>query len=114
MKTIKSVIFIAMVILSSTANAGSYQGYITNVFAHSGKIFILVKNGTFGNSTTCTGFTDRLSLWIDPSTDYGKALISISLTAKSSNKLVWVTGSTTCITGPLGNSEQLSAIDLKG
>lgn len=98
----------------SESEAGSYQGEVTNVFAYGSKVFVTVKNGSFDNSTTCTGSTTELKLWLDPSTDYGKALLSIVLTAKTTERVVWTLGSNSCISGPTGQAEELSAIDLKG
>jgi len=114
MKAIALSLLLVFAMLASDAYAGSYQGQITHVFAYVGKVYIDVQDGGFDNPTTCTGSSDHLALWVDPSTDFGKALVSISLTAKSTGRVVWVSGNNTCITGPLGASEQMLAIDFKG
>lgn len=114
MKLIKLSTAILLALITSYVYPGSYQGKVSNVFAYSDKVFVFVSEGFYDDPNTCTDRTDRLSLWIDPATDYGKALLSISLTAKTTGRLVWAGGSNSCIAGPGGNSEQLTTIDLKG
>ncbi|SMF57453.1 hypothetical protein SAMN02745866_03676 [Alteromonadaceae bacterium Bs31] len=110
----KSIILILFVIFPLNAFAGSYQGIVRNIFAYNGKIFFEVYNGGFDNSTTCTTKPDRLGFWFVPDEPYKEALMSIVLTAKVTEKLVWAKGSGTCIDGPMGKSEELKHIDLKG
>ncbi|TVZ37418.1 hypothetical protein P886_1759 [Alteromonadaceae bacterium 2753L.S.0a.02] len=105
-------IFLIMFI-STSSFAASYQGKITSVFAYNSKIFILIKNGGFDNSESCTNQADGMSLWLDPTQDYDKAMFSLALTAKTTDKLVWVGGGD-CIAGPFGQSAKLVAIDFKG
>ncbi len=115
MKLLKMMLFGLFFLGSNAAIASAYQGKVTHVFAHAGKVFVTVANGAFDGPVSCTTTTDHMMLWIDPATDYGKAMISIALTAKTTDKLTWVGGDNTCITGP-GNrtSEQLVSMDLKG
>ena len=115
MKLVKYMASLMLVTLPSLSLAGSYQGQITSVFAYGGKVFLKVENGTWDDSNTCTGRNNRLDVWLDPATDFGKALLSIALVAKTTDKQVWVVGNARCSDeGPLGRTEQLIGMDLKG
>lgn len=108
------LMFCIFISYGSASYAGSYQGKVSNVFAYNGKVFVYVDSGSYDNSNTCTGSSSQLTLWLDPATDYGKALLSIVLTAKLSDRLVWVVGTNSCLAGPGGQAEELLGIDLKG
>lgn len=113
---LSKIIFLSLLFLcSKSVFASAYQGKVTNVFAHAGKVFVTVAGGAFDGPVSCTTTTDYIMLWIEPGTSYGKALISIALTAKTTDRLTWVAGDSTCIPGPSGiTTEQLTSMDLKG
>ncbi|WP_148049864.1 hypothetical protein [Gallaecimonas pentaromativorans] len=103
------------ILFPSICFAAAYQGKVANVFASSNKVYIFVNKGYFDNSSSCTGETSYFVLWLDPSTDYGRAMLSIALTAKTSKTLVWVSGDNNCSIGPSSHkAEKLLSIDLKG
>jgi hypothetical protein len=112
----KIYILIAILLISSISYGASYQGKVTNVFAYQGKIFVRISNGSFNNSSgNCSSKTDGLPAYIDVNTEYGKALLSIVLIAKTTEKTVWVNvSSNSCLQGPYGPAGVLSLIDLKG
>lgn len=107
---------LVLIIFSSVCYGASYQGKVTNVFAYNGRILVNIKNGSFDNPEgNCSTKTDSMPSYIDINTDYGKALLSIVLIAKTTEKLVWASASSNgCINGPLGSSGELKHIDLKG
>ena len=113
MKVFKSLLLLAVFFSAVPAIAGSYQGKVTGIFAYSGKVFISVKNGSFDNPNTCTTQASGMSLWLDPALEYDKAMLSLALSAKVTDRLVWVAGGS-CISGPSGKAAKLSAIDFKG
>jgi len=102
------------VVFSCASFAGSYQGTVKSVFAYNGKIYVLMREGHYDNANTCTGNANQFHAWVDPSTEFGKALISIALAAKVSGKVVWAAGNNSCSAGALGLAEHLIALDLKG
>jgi len=108
-----SLLFILalLVCMPMTSFAGNYQGNIKNVFAKYNKVYIKLENGTAKGSC---GNGDSFS--IDPVSDYGKAMIAIALTAKTTGKIVYASGEGTCAVGSpfSGGSEILSGLDLKG
>lgn len=77
-------------------------------------MFVRVSNGVWDSNNTCTTNTDSFEVWLDPSEEYGKALLSIALISKTTDRLVWVLGSGSCISGPRGKAEGFSGVDLKG
>ncbi|MDH5325952.1 MAG: hypothetical protein OEZ68_00625 [Gammaproteobacteria bacterium] len=114
---IKGVLFgvvAGLFLPQANGHAGSYQGRVTNVFAYNNKVYVFVKNGNFDNNNTCTGSVQSLTLWLDPQSDYSKAMLSIALTAKTTDKTVWVAGNNVCTGAPSGYAEGMLAIDLKG
>ncbi len=93
---------------TSVVNAGDYTGSIKQVFAANQKVYILLENGS-GSSTCGAGN----SFSIDPTTELGKAMISIALTAKTTNNAVWVGGTGTCDGySPYSGSEIIASINL--
>ena len=113
MKLFTAIIF-GLICFSNLAIAGSYQGNVRSIFAYDGKVFVYVHQGSFDDSNTCTSNENSMVFWFIPDSFYYEAIMSIVLTAKATNKLVWVGGSGSCIDGPFGKSEQLNSIDLKG
>lgn len=113
MRSLKVIALCVLVWLVTPSFAGSYQGKVKSIFAYKGKVFVSVSDGVYDNSNTCTGQSSALTLWLDPSVEYDKAMLSLVLTAKVTEKLVWVSGGV-CIAGPLGQAEKLAAIDFKG
>lgn len=106
MVLLKPVFTVVMLLLSVGASSSSYQGKVKSVFAYSGKVFITVGAGSFDNSNTCTGQTAGLTLWLDPASEYDKVMLSLALTAKVTDKLVWVAGGS-CSSGPFGQAEKI-------
>lgn len=99
---------------ASSTFAGSYQGKVTHIFAYGGKVFVRIGEGGWDSSNTCTTSSSGFEVWLDPADDYGKALLSIALVSKTTDRLVWVAGSGSCIDGPRGKAEGFNGIDLKG
>jgi hypothetical protein len=103
-------------------NAGAtvYQGYVTNVTASFGVVYIYVGNGTYGGSQgNCPLGTGMVySIAVSPTAnDFNKTLIAIALSAKSTGLVVYAAGDGVCTNGnPYngGGSEGLSYLDLKG
>lgn len=115
MKLFKITCFCLLLFCSKAAISSAYQGKVINVFAYSGKVFVTVANGAFDGPVSCTTTTTNMVLWIDPTTAYGKTLVSIALAAKTTGGLVWAGGDNACITGPGAvASEQMVMIDFKG
>lgn len=93
-------------------NASSYQGKVTNVTATGGKIIITLQNGS--GSASC-GSANGTRYYLDPSVDIDKVVISLAITAKVADKLVWVMGNGSCIAGwPYYDAEKLTDFDFKG
>ncbi len=91
------------------ASAGAYQGKVTNVMASGGKVIITLQNGSSTDSTCGNG----TRYYLDPSVDIDKVIISMAITAKISNKLVWVMGSGCISVWPYYNAEKVTDFDLK-
>ena len=108
------VLIAVCIFFSQNVLAGYYQGFVERVFSvdHAGgRVYVVLENGNGGDSTC----TSSAAYWIDPSTDIGKTFISTALTAKTSGKLVWVSGDNSCHTGwPVDGAQKMTAIDLKG
>ena len=102
--------------LAATAShATSYQGTVSNVWAYGTKIYVIVGDGAFdGSSGSCPLAGNKMMFAIDPGTAYGRALLSIVLTAKVTGRLAYVAGNGVCEGGPGNNAEGLASIDFKG
>ena len=99
----------------TAASAASYQGTISNVWAYGTKVYVIVGDGGFdGSSGSCPLAGNKMMFAIDPNTPYGRALLSIALTAKVTGRLAYVGGNSICEGGPGTNAEGLATIDLKG
>ena len=92
-----------------------YQGYVTNVFPvdhMNGRVYIVLSGGN--------GDSPRVKdnhYWIDPNSAVGKSLVATALTAKLTNKMVWVggDGAIPCHEGwPADGAQKATSIDLKG
>lgn len=93
----------------SPAYASYYQGYVVSVMADGGKILVVLANG-FGQST-CS----NPKFYLDPNAAYDRAMLSLAISAKLTEKLVYVSGNDNCQSEwPYSNAQQLNAIDLKG
>lgn len=85
MRLITRIVALSLLSLPMYTHATSYQGYVKNVFALYGKIFIYFIGG--GSRSFCEQESaERFIAWIDPETEYGKAMLSISITAKITKK----------------------------
>ncbi|MDZ4077075.1 MULTISPECIES: hypothetical protein [Hydrocarboniphaga] len=117
MHHLKSCLFLLGSVLPFSCVAAVYQGYISNISASNGKIYIVLSDGGFqgGNSGSCPLSPSTMSFSIDPNTAIGRAQISLALTAYSAKSLVWTTGDGICATGSIygAAAEGLSYIDLK-
>lgn len=99
-----------------SAAAASYQGYVSNVYAVNGSVFVLVNNGAFDGQPSACPTGSGFWLRADPASPFGRSLISLATAAKLTNKLVWVSGDGSCTAGGGGlpSSEGLTGFDLKG
>jgi hypothetical protein len=104
-----------------TASATIYQGYVTNVTAANGVIYIYVANGAFGpggqgNCPSANGMVYAIN--VSPSaSDFNRALIAIAISAKTTGLLVYANGDGNCAyVNPYatGNAEGLAYLDFKG
>lgn len=95
--------------------AAVYQGTVVNVAPFNGKVHIVVANGNFDGSPGACPSGNAMIYGIDPNTAYGRAMVSVALTAKVTGRLVWAVGDANCEWGsPFGQGEGLSGLDLKG
>lgn len=109
----------ALLLAAGAADAANYQGVIGNVTPNSGHLFITVNSGGFdGSASTCFAYSGYMVYSVDVSTATGKALLATALSAKLTNKQVYVYGDGSC--AAFGNpyngagSENMVGIDLKG
>jgi hypothetical protein len=112
---------LALSLQAFAAHATIYQGYVTNVTAANGMIYVLISNGTFGTGGqgNCpTGSAMAYAISVSPSaSDFNRALIAIALSAKTTGLQVYASGDGNCANGnPYsgGGSEGLSVLDFKG
>ena len=111
------VVAAAIASVSGLAQANNYQGTIANVTPYYGRVYISVMNGG-GFSSGCYANATSMVYSFDSSTSAGKALLATALSAKLTDKVVYLYGDTTCPAG--GNpydgkgSENLVGMDLKG
>ena len=105
---------IAAALACPSTYASSYQGTVVDTYAAGGNIYIILDSGAFGSPNTCANGA-RGIYGIDPTTPYGRAMLSIALTAKVTGRLVWAAGDGNCTPTVLGVPvENLVQIDLKG
>ena len=103
-----------------TASATVYQGYVTNVTAANGMIYIYVTNGNFGggqgNCPAGNGMIYAIS--VSPSaSDFNRTLIAIAISAKTTGLLVYANGDGNCVNAnpyTTGTTEGLVYLDFKG
>lgn len=110
------VTFVAAVHIS-VARGAAYQGIITHVYPSNGMVYVLVANGAFdGSQGNCPSPGNAMLFSLDPATAFGRALLSVALSAEVSGKTVWAAGDSVCTGGsPYGtSSEGLVGMDLKG
>lgn len=112
MKKLYRTLLILSVTGSSVAPAyaGYYQGYVVNVMADGGKVLVTLANGS-GQSICSAG----PKFYLDPNLGCDRAMLTLAISAKLTDKLVYVSGSDNCQSEwPYNNAQQLTAIDLKG
>lgn len=118
MKKIISLVFaISAAIFSLPASASDFQGYVAGIFVISGKVVIMVNNGSFnGAASPCSSAPNNAYYIIDISTTFGKLQYSNALAAKTTGRMVYVVGDNGCNPNPYGpvGAEGLVGIDLKG
>lgn len=113
-------LFLLIALASSThcAMAASYQGYVSNVMAFNGSVYVAIGGGNFDGAAGSCANGSGMIYSIDPSTPGGKALLALAISAKLTGKLVYSIGSGACTPGsPFGggsSSEVLQGLDLKG
>ena len=119
MKKLIPILMAALGVLGAErASAANYQGVIASVFAINNLAYVFINNGTFdGSSSSCrTGAGMVYSF--DPTTAFGRSLLSVVLTAKSTGALVYAVGSPSCAAsspyGAGGTGETLTGMDVKG
>ncbi len=109
----KKIFLLLTLVFSGNAVAGWYQGTVTNVFPvdhEGGRVYIFLNDGN-GELSCGNGKV----FYADPNTEIGKAILSVALVAKTTGKLVWVSGSGSCVEGwPSNGGEKIISIDLKG
>jgi hypothetical protein len=114
------IISVVLSLPALPASATVYQGYVTNVTAASGMIYIVVANGAFGGGQgNCPGVNSMVyAISVSPSaSDFNRALIAIAISAKTTGLLVYANGDGNCVNGnpyTTGNSEGLVYLDFKG
>jgi len=114
----KTIAACALLLAAGAAHAASYQGLIGNVTPHSGHLFTVNSGGFDGAASSCFANSGYMVYSVDVSTATGKALLATALSAKLTNKQVYVYGDGTC--AAFGNpyngagSENMVGIDLKG
>jgi hypothetical protein len=114
-----TLVLMGMALASPMASAAAYQGTVVSVFPYNGIIYIALTGGGFdGAATGCqTGMNDVMLYAVDPSTSFGRILVSTALAAKVSGKLVYAVGNGVCGNGNPYNGrsyETLLGLDLKG
>jgi hypothetical protein len=104
--------------LSSSARASVYQGTVASVYPYQGMVYIVINNGAFGGAqTSCPVGVDGMVFVIDPTTAFGKVLMTTALSAKLTGKTVYATGDGNCGGWNPYNgksNEGLIGMDLKG
>jgi hypothetical protein len=85
------------------------------VWAYQGKVYFIIANGAFdGSSGSCPWAANSMMYAADPTTPWGRSLISIALTAKLTARLVYIGGDGACAPAPGGNAEGIVHMDFKG
>lgn len=115
MTVARYLMVLALAGLPIGVSASAYQGVVSNVWPHGGKVFVFLSSGSFdGAPSACPASGGRAFYSLDPNTAFGRALMATALSAKLSGRVVWVQGNGACAPSPLGDSESLNGIDLKG
>ena len=102
------------------ACATTYQGYVTNVTAANGAIYVALNNGNFAGGTgSCPNGTGIIfAIASSPSaSDFGKTMIALAMSAKLTGLLIYAVGDGNCAyPNPYsgGSTEALTYLDLKG
>jgi hypothetical protein len=94
-----------------SAQASNYAGYVSNVTAYNGKIYVALAAGAEpAGANPCSG----IAFIFDPTTVSGKSYLAIVLTAKISGKRVYIWGDDSCSWTPYGTntSQVMTGIDL--
>lgn len=111
----RTLAFLGTLCVALSANAASYQGTVSHVWAFQGKVYLIVDNGAFdGSPGSCPTSSNAMQYVMDPATPYGRALMSIAMTAKVTGRLIYVAGDGACTSGPGGTAEGIVHMDFKG
>ena len=111
----RNLAFFGLLCVALSANAASYQGTVSHVWAYQGKVYLIVDNGGFdGSPGSCPSSANAMQYMMDPATPYGRALISIAMTAKVTGRLIYIGGDGICTNGPGGTAEGIAHMDFKG
>jgi hypothetical protein len=104
-KIVRLSLFLLLMALSINSRAlYEKQGKVTSIRATGGKIIFNVCSN---------GQCDRF--WLLPDSDYNRTVISLVMTAKVTDRTVWVGGADTPDDGwPYNGARAFSAIDFKG
>ena len=99
----------AAILCIGTAQAGNYQGYVTDVQTVGGIALVQLSNGS-GQLLCSTPL-----FWFDPTTAYGQSEMALAITAKATGTVVYIQGNGTCTSAwPESNSEQVSTLSWSG
>lgn len=74
----------------SSAYASYYQGYVVSIMADGGRILVVLANGS--GQSTC----GNPRFYLDPNVAYDRAMLSLAISAKLTEKLVYVSGNDNC------------------
>lgn len=83
---------------AASAQAANYEGKIVSVFSANGKVYVVVNSGAFdGAPSPCTSQSGMMIYALDPASSFGRALFAVALTAKVSERRVYVAGDGVCL-----------------
>lgn len=101
----KNLVFVFFLLISGKSFAlFEAQGKVTGIVASGGKIIF-----TVCNNDVCNKF------WIVPDEGYNQAVFSMILSAKLTDRLIWIGGSDTPdVDWPYSGARAFSAMDFKG
>jgi hypothetical protein len=111
----RTLALITLLCAALSANAASFQGIVSHVWGAQGKIYLIVDNGAFdGSPGSCPASANSMQYVMDPATPFGRALISIAMTAKVTGRLIYVAGDGNCAGWAGGTAEGIVHMDFKG
>jgi hypothetical protein len=98
---------------TTAASAADYEGVITNISAFNGLVYVAMSEGgtTNGGTNPCIGNI----FIIDPTTPFGKTMLSVVVLTKSTGKRAYVWGDNSCAWTPYGTgtAQKMTGIDSK-